>query len=69
MIYKITSFQYETKAINMPDSIYLLKVNNEYNRIMCEICSKLTRKTPGRRQLTSVTPEIIRKPIFWGVRS
>ena len=33
-----------------PTSIYLLKVNNTNNRTMCEICSKLTRKTPERRK-------------------
>ena len=29
--------------------IYLFKVNNENTRAMCEICSKLTMKTPERR--------------------
>ena len=29
--------------------IYLLKVNNENTRTMCEICSKLTIKAPERR--------------------
>ena len=29
--------------------IYLLKVNNANSRTRCEICSKLTIKTPGRR--------------------
>ena len=29
--------------------IYLLKVNNKSTRIWCEICSKLTIKTPERR--------------------
>ena len=29
--------------------IYLLKVNNKNNRTWCEICSKLTIKTPKRR--------------------
>ena len=32
-----------------PVSIYLLKVNNKNTRKMCEICSKLTIKTPERR--------------------
>ena len=31
-------------------SIYLLKVNNRNTRTKCEICSKLTIKTPERRQ-------------------
>ena len=33
---------------NSADS-YLLKVNNRNTRAMCEICSKLTIKTPERR--------------------
>ena len=33
-----------------PAGIYLLKVNNRNSRTRCEICSKLTIKTPGRRQ-------------------
>ena len=28
---------------------YMLKVNNRNTRTMCEICSKLTIKTPERR--------------------
>ena len=32
-----------------PASIYLLKVNNRNTRTWCEICSKLTIKTPERR--------------------
>ena len=35
---------------NKPAGIYLLKVNNENTRTMCEICSKLTNKTPQRCQ-------------------
>ena len=34
-----------------PASIYLLKVNNRNTRTSCEICSKLTIKTPERRYL------------------
>ena len=33
-----------------PTGIYLLKVNNRNTRASCEICSKLTIKTPERRQ-------------------
>ena len=33
-----------------PVSIYLLKVNNRNTRTRSEICSKLTIKTPERRQ-------------------
>ena len=35
---------------NDPAGIYLLKVNNRDTRTRCEICSKLTIKTPERRQ-------------------
>ena len=45
MICKITSIKDKTKAINMLDITYLFKVNNENNRIMCGICSKLITKT------------------------
>ena len=31
--------------------IYLLKVNNRNTRTRCEMCLKLTRKTPERRHL------------------
>ena len=31
------------------DDIYLFKFNNENTRTMCEVCSKLTIKTPERR--------------------
>ena len=33
-----------------PVNIYLFSVNNTNSRKMCEICSKLTIKTPERRQ-------------------
>ena len=35
--------------ISNPVGIYLLKVNNRNTRTRCEICSKLTIKTPERR--------------------
>ena len=35
--------------INLPASIYLLKVNHRNTGKRCEICSKLTLKTPERR--------------------
>ena len=37
-----------------PANIYLFKVNNRNTRRRCEICSKLTRKSPERRQLISL---------------
>ena len=33
-----------------PAGIYMLKVNNRNSRTRCEICLKLTIKTPERRQ-------------------
>ena len=38
---------YVSKTVN-PVGIYLLKVNNRNTRTRCEICSKLTIKTPER---------------------
>ena len=35
--------------LSVPASVYLLKVNNRNTRTRCEICSKLTIKTPERR--------------------
>ena len=34
---------------SFPANIYLFKVNNRNTRKRCEICSKLTIKTPERR--------------------
>ena len=36
--------------IPLPVGNYMFKVNNRNPRLMCEICSKLTIKTPERRQ-------------------
>ena len=36
-----------------PAGIYLLKVNNRNTRARREICSKLTIKTPERRQMAA----------------
>ena len=36
-----------------PVGVYLFKVNNRNTRTRCEICSKLTVKTPERRQANS----------------
>ena len=36
-----------------PANIYLFKVNNRNTRKICKICSKLTIKTPERRQWRS----------------
>ena len=36
----------ENFSRHLPAGIYLLKVNNRNTRTRCEICSKLTIKTP-----------------------
>ena len=41
-------------AVNSAN-IYLFKVNNRNTRKKCEICSKLTIKTPEQRHLMDVT--------------
>ena len=46
-IYKLKQPLGGVPRIN-PAGIYLLKVNNRNTRIKCEICSKLTVKTPER---------------------
>ena len=40
----------KTVKIHISLGIYLLKVNNRNTRTRCETCSKLTIKTPERRQ-------------------
>ena len=39
----------QSRPVVFPAGIYLLKVNNRNTRTGCEICSKLTIKTPERR--------------------
>ena len=41
--------KFVTHMVTYPAGIYLLKVNNRNTRTRCEICSKLTIKTPERR--------------------
>ena len=52
-IYKSVSDHIETlypQGLNLfPANIYLCKVNNRNTKKRCEICSKLTIKTPERR--------------------
>ena len=38
------------KTVYIPDDMYLLKVNKRKTRAKCEICLKLTVKTPKRLQ-------------------
>ena len=49
-IVHMTSHDFSKK---LPVNIYLFKVNIRNTRKSCEICPKLTIKTPERRQLTS----------------
>ena len=42
--------KYFVGSEDSPAGIYLFKVNNRNTRTRCEICSKLTIKTPERRQ-------------------
>ena len=37
-------------CIRISSNIYLFKINDRKSRKSCEICSKLTIKTPERRQ-------------------
>ena len=39
--------------MNIPAGNYLLKVNSINTRTRCEICSKLTIKTPERRHIVN----------------
>ena len=48
MIY-LLSLYFDTETTT-PAGVYLVKVNNRNTRTWCEICSKLTIKTPERRQ-------------------
>ena len=41
---------YRVKSQIFSAGIYLFKYNNRNTRTRCEICSKLTIKTPERRQ-------------------
>ena len=56
-----SSFYTNTTAL--PAGIYLLKVNNKNTRTRCEICSKLTIKTPKRR-LTKIHVFFYKKPVY-----
>ena len=49
-IHPSTCFWNVTYYSPFPAGIYLLKVNNRNTRTKCEICSKLTIKTPEQRQ-------------------
>ena len=42
--------KYIGDSMSLPANSYLFKVNNKNTRKRCEICLKLTMKTPERRQ-------------------
>ena len=47
--HKHLSSVFETLKTTIPAGNYMFKVNNRNTRTRCEICSKLTIKTPERR--------------------
>ena len=47
------SRQMELPGVHYTAGNYMFKVNNRNTRTRCEICSKLTIKTPERRQRRS----------------
>ena len=47
---KVEKTSHDKRIVDIPAGIYLLKVNNGNTRTRCKICSKLTIKTPERRQ-------------------
>ena len=47
---RIALFNQNRKTGTYPANIYLFKVDNKNSRKRYEICSKLTIKTPERRQ-------------------
>ena len=46
---ELVSSTHLRRALSVPANISLFKVNNRNTRKRCEICSKLTIKTPERR--------------------
>ena len=52
VLYYILNFicSIKCKRATHGTNVYLLKINNRNSRTRCEICSKLTIKTPERRQ-------------------
>ena len=48
----------------LPDGIFLFKINDKKSRLLCEICSKLTIKTPERRYGRRCGVFINFKPFF-----
>ena len=55
LILKQHFFNWQVK--NIATVIYLFKVNSENTRTMCEICSKLTIKTPDGECLSKTTTD------------
>ena len=63
MLTKSQFLKQSIHTVALPENNYLFKVNNRNIRKRCEICSKLTIKTPERRQqqlgLSNYIPETI----------
>ena len=57
------TFHMQTFSTVFSSSIYLFKVNQGNTRTMCEICSKLTVKAPGRRHL-QISHNILKIPLL-----
>ena len=53
-IYKLQTAKQNSKANGFSTATYLIKVNNRNTRTICEICSNLPIKTPGRSQLLTL---------------
>ena len=47
---KVKKKDIEATSIDVPAGIYFFKVSNRNTRPMCEVCSKLTIKTPEQHQ-------------------
>ena len=45
----VASFDVQSLFTNIPLNIYLFKIKSRNNRKICDICSRLTIKTPTRR--------------------
>ena len=50
----VSSFQIDWNIDSIPAGLYLLKVNNRNTRTRCEICSKLTIKTPESQESQAI---------------
>ena len=54
-------------AVLHPAGFYMFKVNNRNTRARCEICSKLTIKTPERHQWRHLVSLLLTLNIFYNL--